>query len=382
MRGAACGDLHLGYRAYSATDAGRNVRELDVERAWSSTVDAMIDAGVDLVTVAGDVFDHPRVGVHALKAWRDGVKRIVDHGIPVVAIPGNHDAGRTADTLSPTTIPDDLCHVVTRPERVVLTARDGSRVAVTCLPYAPRVEPEAYRLEPLPDVDVNVLLLHAAVKSSALKGADRLPLFYHGERALDVGKHAEGWGWNVIHAGDWHGFLRLHPERLAFYPGAIERVSSNPWQESPEKKGWVLYDTSGDELVHNRVEGRPFDVWDLDFDSADKLNRYLEEIRSGEVATIDGHVVRLRVSGIPRVDRDRIEWASVRELKRRATHFRLEVEYDEGGDAAMLSDGEDGAVSVADALRAFMADDAAEVRDLAVGYVEEQAALKNETAPG
>ena len=55
------GTFGTRYRAYARTaPGGRNQRELDVEHAWSRVVDAVVARDPDLVTIAGDVFHHPR----------------------------------------------------------------------------------------------------------------------------------------------------------------------------------------------------------------------------------------------------------------------------------------------------------------------------------
>jgi DNA repair exonuclease SbcCD nuclease subunit len=374
VRGAATSDLHLGFRAFAATVGGRNAREVDVERAWEAAVDRIVAAQPDLVTVAGDVFHHPRVGIHAVKAWRDGIRRIVrESDAFVVVVQGNHDAGRTAEVLSPIVVPDDYerVHVATTPKRIRLELpRTREIVSVACFPFVALGEAVPYRLDPDPEADVNVLLLHAAVRTSA-EGADRLPTFYGGEGALDVGREAGRW--DVIAVGDYHEFTRLHPTAIAFYSGSIERTSSNIWPETAPK-GVVVYDTREGALDLVEIPTRP--VYDYDLDdilggheaSADRVNAALLNLAESS-PSIEGAIVRLLVPDFPREERDQIDWARVRQLKQTCLHFQLELRWAQRTSIELGDRRERVGRSLADEAAAFFADDPADVRDCALAYL-------------
>lgn len=81
-------DWHLGKRL-------RDFRLIDEQRAALARLLAVVDAErPDLVVVAGDVFDVPVPPLEALEAWDWVVGELVEaRGVPLVAIPGNHDHG-------------------------------------------------------------------------------------------------------------------------------------------------------------------------------------------------------------------------------------------------------------------------------------------------
>ncbi len=328
MRAVAIADVHLGFKGPGRTAAGRNQRELDVEAAWDAAVATVLaEPGVDLVTIAGDVFHHPRVSHHAVRAYRRGIRKITEAGIPVVVAQGNHDAAKNADTLSPIFIPEDLpgLHIVTEPARVEITARStGERVSVAVFPFVALGTGESYRVEPDASADVNVLLVHAAVKAGADGRA--LPHFYGSDGALDVDREAGRW--DAICLGDYHEFTRLHPTELVFYSGAVERTSSNIWKENGPK-GVVVYDTAAGEMRLVEHATRP--MFDLDLDdilrdyaaSSDTVNAALRNIE-GQHDCADA-LVRLRVDDFPRDERTAIDWSLVREIKRRCAHFLLDL---------------------------------------------------------
>lgn len=373
MRIAAIADLHLGFRAGTATEGGRNVREMDVERALARVVHGIIEAKPDLVTIAGDVFHHPRVSDFARLAFLEAVRALLALGIPVVIAQGNHDAGRTADVLTPIALGEAMSgpgvlYVVTQPERLRFRTL-GQEVAVAVFPFTTRVGDGApYRLEPDPDADVNVLLVHAAVRGSA--EGDTLPRFYGTGQALDMGYEADRW--DCIAVGDYHEFTRLHPTALAFYSGSIERTSSNIWAEK-QQKGWVLADTAARTLEFMEIptrdvvdyEYRDIVSFGVDVDAAglnDALQQLLDSIEDG----LQGSIVRLKVREFPRAEREHIDWTLVRKLKALTCHFQLDLEY-QPMEAADLGDRRERAhaLSLAEEFAAFFANDPDEVRALA-----------------
>ncbi len=335
MKGIALSDIHLGYRAFAAMDGtGRNQREVDIESAWLDACRQVASLKVDLVTIAGDIFHGPRVSMHAVRAWRVGVRMLVNSGTHVVAILGNHDAGRSSETLSPVVIPEDIerFHVVTRPARLDLnlTTVNGNgglqpvSVSIVCLPFVrggPDSE-EVYDLSPDPKANVNMILMHAAVRTTA-DGVDPLPYYYGGSGALDVGALSEQF--DVIHCGDFHRFHRLHPERLAFYSGALERTTSNIWgEEGPF--GFVAYDTLDGTLDVFSTDVRA--MWDETLHGADAehLNNAMTVAESHLGADQDA-MVRWAVMDFPRAERDLIDWALVRQRKATCLHFELKLRY-------------------------------------------------------
>lgn len=377
MIGAALSDLHLGFRQFQATTDSRNARERDVELAWERAVDEIIAAGPILVTIAGDIFHTVRPSMHAIRAWQQGVRRIVRE-LPeahVVAILGNHETPRTLETLTPVVVVDGepRVHVVTQPKRIRLQTSHWigeahETISVACLPFVALAAEETYRLDPDPAASVNVLLLHAAVRGG--EDGNALPRFYAGDTALDIAREAERW--DVVHAGDFHTFTRLHPSALAFYSGAIERTTSDIWSEIAPK-GLAIYDTAAGTLEHREIPARHVDSYDLDDilggyeATADRVNRALANL--ADASGLDGAVVRLLVLDLPRAERGSIDQALIRRLRDRCLHFRLELRY-AADERTPLGDRREGrGLTLEEEAAAWMADEPEDVRECALQYL-------------
>ena len=89
------GDMHLGRRPASLPDdlAEHDVapRELTPAAAWRRVVDRTIEMRADALVLAGDVVESENARFEAFGPLYDGVRRLVDAGVAVFAVAGNHD---------------------------------------------------------------------------------------------------------------------------------------------------------------------------------------------------------------------------------------------------------------------------------------------------
>jgi exonuclease SbcD len=91
----AIGDVHLGTRPGSLPDgleeAGVDPRALTPEAALLAAVERAVEEGVDAVLFAGDVVESSNARFEAMRPLETAVRRLLDAGIPVLAVAGNHD---------------------------------------------------------------------------------------------------------------------------------------------------------------------------------------------------------------------------------------------------------------------------------------------------
>ena len=81
--------------------------------------------GIDLVVVAGDVFDRALPPAEAVEVWYDTLERIVEAGAQVVAISGNHDQGERIEVPAQLLKPGIVIRGSRSPSNVVLDFEDG-----------------------------------------------------------------------------------------------------------------------------------------------------------------------------------------------------------------------------------------------------------------
>jgi exonuclease SbcD len=79
-------DTHLGYEQYGVRE-----RFNDFSRAFWDIVDDAAKREVDFVVIAGDLFNKRAIDALTLIHAIEGLKKLKEKGIPVVAIEGNHD---------------------------------------------------------------------------------------------------------------------------------------------------------------------------------------------------------------------------------------------------------------------------------------------------
>ncbi len=126
---------------------GRTIRNHSRIAEFTAVLDEVVaiakDARVDAVLVAGDLFDQRAANPEAEKLVFETLARLAAEGIPVVAIPGNHDLAARWDALRSLLEPLDVRVVpFVRPpgegSLVAVPSRDGrERALVACVPFVP-----------------------------------------------------------------------------------------------------------------------------------------------------------------------------------------------------------------------------------------------------
>ncbi|HET7482432.1 MAG TPA: exonuclease subunit SbcD, partial [Actinomycetota bacterium] len=135
MRILHTGDWHVGKKL------GRIDRSRETEAVLDEVVAIATDQSVDLVVVAGDLFDRGLPPFQSLRLVLETLVRLADTGARVVAIPGNHDSSELFDVLTPHLAHSNVTirHKTLRPEEggvVTLPSRDGSETAqIACFPF-------------------------------------------------------------------------------------------------------------------------------------------------------------------------------------------------------------------------------------------------------
>ena len=119
MRILHTSDWHLG-RSF------KGVPLLDQQvRFTEQVVEVVGSEGIDLVVVAGDVFDRALPPAEAVEVWYEALDQIVDAGAQVVAISGNHDQGERIEVPPRLLRPGIVIRGSRAPSSVTLDFDDG-----------------------------------------------------------------------------------------------------------------------------------------------------------------------------------------------------------------------------------------------------------------
>lgn len=375
-------DLHLGYRAYHRVlPGGINARERDVAIAFRSALDRIIDLEPGLIVVAGDVFHTVRPSNAAIAdAFRQFMR--LRHALPesqVVVIAGNHDSPRSVETGSILRLFAEIpgVHVMDQDARVVHF--ETLKTSVCGVPHAFLAAGQNRIPDPDPNADINVLVAHGDVFGRGLEAKLRY-ISEYGGAPIDA-QEIRPERWDYVALGHYHVVTELTPNM--WYAGGIERTSTNVWEEK-ESKGFLVYDTDARQATFHALETRP--VIDLRrFSARRELSGPVTPARAGEPGPagdaggacengkgagpshdwpqpaplyldaaeidarirklldgikggIDGKIVRLVITDMPRDLFRELDHRILRDYRARALHFHLDARRPEtrrvGGAAA------------------------------------------------
>ncbi|RLE60676.1 MAG: hypothetical protein DRJ35_02565 [Thermoprotei archaeon] len=85
-------DSHLGKRQY-----GLGEREEDFYDAFKEACNKLLEKGIDILLLSGDVFDSSRPPNKALLKFEESVRGLIENGVKIYAISGDHDFPKRRD---------------------------------------------------------------------------------------------------------------------------------------------------------------------------------------------------------------------------------------------------------------------------------------------
>ena len=225
-------DNHLGaYYARFRPDRLEE-RRRTLQRAFTQVVDAALERRADLFLHAGDLYDRPdpRNAERAFVA--EQVRRLLDAGVPVCAIAGNHDSPRSYGYDGGTLPHKELealgaIHLLEgRGKLLKTTIRVRNHtICVWGMSHDPNLAPASCPLERVVaehsrSGDLDLVLLHHGVE-------EWTPPFVREKEAVLSRAHLEQLQTDAIGVGHLHAHnaTRLHSGAMLMNPGATEHMN-------------------------------------------------------------------------------------------------------------------------------------------------------------
>ncbi len=334
MRIAHISDTHLGFRAYSRQDStGLNQREVDVMRTFDLALASVGEADPDIVLHTGDFFDVVRPSNHSIvNAFRRvSAFQKMRRGKPLVIVAGNHETPKSLDAgciLRLFGTPTGSGAI----DGVFAVIDDGTSIRLPglellVLPTRGLHRKDEISLRPETSEPARVLAAHGLDASLGLGHAD----FSIEEFSPDE--------WSYVALGDYHVRKELGPR--AAYSGSTDYTSSNIWEEIAHPKGWYLIDTeSGSrEFVEVRPVRPAIDLEPIDGAglSGAEIGQAMEA--RAPASSEPEPIVRQKVIGVHPSARSEIPSSSIRELRLRFAHYRLDIQLAADGASKGVSAG-------------------------------------------
>lgn len=276
MKIASSADQHLGFQRFAG--ARSPLRKRDFFRVFKAWVDDVIDSGADVATLAGDLFDNPDPDNESLFVFTSQILRLVEAGVKVIAVSGNHDTPKSSRTHIYSTLSQFPIHCVYRETEVI--SIDG--VDFVAVPWLDGQTDWSA----IPSGDV--LIIHTACAESPASNPER--------NFAEVGEIR----WDYMALGDWH--RRFEPSPNALYSGSLERTS---FSEEDNETGALYFDL--DNMSHKYWDSPSRNMITLNIDLVD--NSKMTAVVNDLLMEHSEDCVRMIFSGNPRyIDLKAIEW--------------------------------------------------------------------------
>jgi DNA repair protein SbcD/Mre11 len=312
-------DLHIGMENHGRIDpaTGLHTRLLDYLARLDEAIDAGLDAGVDIVLIAGDVYKSRTPNPTHQREFAKRIQRIRYAGLPVVILIGNHDIAPTAGRAHSIEIFETLTvegvTIADRARLHLIETRAGP-LQLIALPWVTRhalLTKEELRLASFLEVEAMLLQRVDNYLRTTVEQIDPdIPavLAAHGtidgatvgvERQIMLGKDlvlprsmVALPGVDYVAMGHIHKHQALGEHPPIVYPGSIERID---FGEEHEDKGCVLVDLEkgGTRWRFHKLAARPFVTVAVDVrNSPDAQARVALAL---EKRDLRGAVVRVKV---------------------------------------------------------------------------------------
>lgn len=309
-------DSHLGYSNFSNIDEyGRNRVEEMVYSGFDMAIDRIIELKPDAVVHAGDVFHHVRPKIRPLFVFQRGLLRLIEKGIPIIIISGNHDAPKSFSQTSPFRLFEGFSgvHIAQRYQYESFELGDH---LFHCIPFCLEPADYAIEFEKLRRSGRDVLVMHGLVESLSNRKMRSVAEHEIADRFLKSDL-------DYIALGHFHGQAQMSEN--AWYSGSIEYFN---FGESQDCKGMLLVD-----LETGRAESIPvrpkymIDPPAIDCSGmrSDEIASSLMQICSEE--DLSDRMVRITLKNLNRAAYRSLDQVRISRLGAGALYFKIRTQF-------------------------------------------------------
>jgi exonuclease SbcD len=211
-------DIHLGAPLAWMGDKASE-RRGDVESAFVRAVDYGLEH-VDLVLLAGDIFDSHHPPENLITLFRDQMQRFQHAIIPVAAVPGNHDGYSYPDSVWRRDFPGMTLLADPCIETPVSIEVKGQPVHIYGMAYQPTHSKDPFdEFKRTDALGIHIALIHGSITGNPEWGIRKR------EIPLDTEKLGTS-GMDYIALGHYHRFNQIIKNGVPIvYPGSLEGLS-------------------------------------------------------------------------------------------------------------------------------------------------------------
>ena len=253
------GDTHLGYAQYHS-----QTRRADFRDAFEQVIDDAVDADVDAVIHAGDLFHDRRPELPEILGTIRLLRRLRTAGIPFLADVGNHESTRTGQWL-------DLFESLDLAERLDSTPRSVGDAAFYGLDHVPKSRRTELDYDFAPhDADHAVLVAHGLFTP-----------FAHADWETETVLSESSVDFDAVLLGDNHApGTETVDDAWVTYCGSTERASAA--EETPRGYNLVSLDEEVD-IRRRTLDTRRFVFVSVSLSAGEGADRVREQLRQHDV---------------------------------------------------------------------------------------------------
>ncbi len=242
-------DTHLGYRQYNLEE-----REEDIYRLFNEAIEKILKEKPDIVVHTGDLFDQSKPPVRALLVAYNGFRKLVEKGIRVYSILGDHDSPKRRST-PPHRLLEELGVIRVigfnpfQEKPYVELEAEGYKILLAGI----RSLPKRYSANLISILDRlgkiaksynrSILMLHQGIK-------EHLPYSFE----LELKNLPEGFNYYAlghIHMRTWFRYKT----GIVGYAGSIDIIRIDEWEDYKRNgKGFYLIDLSSDTPIIHKID--------------------------------------------------------------------------------------------------------------------------------